>query len=95
MKRLTAPWSRSCAVLVSSTISEVTPAAAAGAPPGYVQKVRAGDRAYNVYVHSYLGHGLMAGRAGVLDSTHPSPGRERAESPCVPSGYDWCSQKLR
>ena len=63
-------------------------AAAAGAPPGYVQKVRAGDRAYNVYVHSYLGHGLMAGRAGVLDSTHPSPGRERAESPCVPSGYD-------
>ena len=56
---------------------------AAQAPPGYVQRVRAGDHAYNVYVHSYLGHGLMAGRAGVFESGS----RRGAVSPCLPSGF--------
>ena len=58
-------------------------ASAAQAPPGYVQQVRAGDHAYNVYVHSYLGHGLMAGRAGALESGAPGGG----VSPCVPSSF--------
>ena len=66
----------------------ISDAAAAEAPPGYVQKLRAGDQAYNVYVHSYLGHGLMAGRAGALDSARLGAGQEWAESACMPSGYD-------
>ncbi|GBF96232.1 hypothetical protein Rsub_08777 [Raphidocelis subcapitata] len=43
-------------------------AEAAGAPEGYVTAVRAGPQRYTVYVHSYLGFGLMAARAKVIES---------------------------
>jgi len=42
------------------------PAAAAAAPEGYVSVLSGGGRAHHVYVHSYLGYGLMAARAAVL-----------------------------
>ncbi|BDA45973.1 Apyrase 2 [Coccomyxa sp. Obi] len=51
---------------------------AAKAPPGYVTQLSGGGRTYNVYVHSYLGFGLMAGRAAVL-----SWEEARAANPCV------------
>lgn len=41
---------------------------AASAPKGYVVKLRGGGKPYNVYVHSYLGYGLMAARAKVIES---------------------------
>lgn len=40
--------------------------AAKGAPEGYVKDIRGGGRTYHVYQHSYLGFGLMAGRAATL-----------------------------
>ena len=41
--------------------------AAEEAPPGYVRRLSvAGGGKYSVYVHSYLGYGLMAGRSAVL-----------------------------
>lgn len=39
---------------------------AKGAPEGYVKDIRGGGRTYKVYQHSYLGYGLMAGRAATL-----------------------------
>ena len=42
------------------------PAAAAAAPDGYVSTLSGGGQLYSVYVHSYLGYGLMAARAAVL-----------------------------
>lgn len=43
------------------------PRAAEEAPPGYVRRLSvAGGGKYSVYVHSYLGYGLMAGRSAVL-----------------------------
>lgn len=41
---------------------------AAAAPKGYVRQLRGGGASYHVYVHSYLGYGLMAARAAVLHS---------------------------
>jgi len=41
------------------------PAAAAAALEGYVSVLSCGGRAHHVYVHSYLGYGLMAARAAV------------------------------
>jgi len=42
------------------------PKAASEAPPGYVRALAGGGKRYSVYVHSYLGFGLMAGRSAVL-----------------------------
>jgi apyrase len=40
---------------------------AAAAPEGYVTRLSAGGKDYDVYVHSYLGYGLMAARAKVIE----------------------------
>jgi apyrase len=42
-------------------------AEAAAAPEGYVTRLSAGGKDYDVYVHSYLGYGLMAARAKVIE----------------------------
>jgi len=44
-----------------------------------VRTLRGGGEEYGVYVHSYLGLGLMAARAAVL-------GAEAGENPCVAPG---------
>jgi apyrase len=49
----------------------------------YLTQLRGGGRQYHVYVYSYLGYGLMAARAGVLDEQIPEGGH-----PCVPAGYE-------
>lgn len=59
----------------------LTDAAAAKAPKEYLAKLRSSGKALNVYVHSYLGYGLMAGRAKVLEAH--AAGTPHA---CVPSG---------
>ncbi|KAL6785712.1 hypothetical protein ACKKBF_B01340 [Auxenochlorella protothecoides x Auxenochlorella symbiontica] len=57
---------------------------AAGAPhANYTTTLSGGGRRYSVYVYSYLGYGLMAGRAGVL----AAPADPAAPHPCVPVGY--------
>ncbi|KAG2445302.1 hypothetical protein HYH02_008769 [Chlamydomonas schloesseri] len=38
------------------------------APTDYVVKLHGGGKTFNVYVHSYLGYGLMAGRAKLIDA---------------------------
>ncbi|KAG2502069.1 hypothetical protein HYH03_000562 [Edaphochlamys debaryana] len=40
---------------------------AAAAPKEYVSVLNGGGKKINVYVHSYLGYGLMAGRAKLID----------------------------
>ena len=68
--------------------------AAAAAPPGYVRALASPGRAYDVYVHSYLGYGLMAARDAVL-AAHGEGNRKDAAAgggedkkdgghPCVP-----------
>lgn len=57
--------------------------AAAAAPKGYVRTLRGGGAAYHVYVHSYLGFGLMAARAAVLDAAAEADGH-----PCVIPGVN-------
>mmetsp|Transcript_28108 Transcript_28108/g.53169 ORF Transcript_28108/g.53169 Transcript_28108/m.53169 type:complete len:478 (+) Transcript_28108:83-1516(+) len=54
---------------------------AAAAPKGYVRQLRGGGASYHVYVHSYLGYGLMAARAAVLHSAGARGGH-----PCVLPG---------
>jgi len=44
------------------------PIEAAAAPEGYVTRLSAGGATYDVYVHSYLGYGLMAARAKVIEA---------------------------
>lgn len=53
---------------------------AASAPKGYVRTLRGGGATYHVYVHSYLGYGLMAARAAVLDAG------DKEAHPCLPEG---------
>lgn len=52
-----------CPSVSAPQISDVR---AAKAPAGYVRPLHGNGRVYDVYVHSYLGYGLMAGRAAVL-----------------------------
>lgn len=42
---------------------------AKAAPDGYVTTLRAGGKKFSVYVHSYLGYGLMAARAKVIETS--------------------------
>jgi len=56
---------------------------AAAAPAGYVNKLRGAGKVYNVYVHSYLGYGLMAARAKVIDTSKDESGH-----PCFAPGYN-------
>lgn len=56
---------------------------ASKAPDNYVQKLSGMGQAYNVYVHSYLGFGLMAARAEVLDRMGGDEGH-----PCLALGFD-------
>ncbi|KAI8475039.1 MAG: nucleoside phosphatase family-domain-containing protein [Monoraphidium minutum] len=60
----------------------------AAAPKGYVIAVSAGGRQFHVYVHSYLGYGLMAARAKVIES-----GADNATDPASASGHHPCFAK--
>lgn len=59
--------------------------AAAAPRPDYVTKLRGGGLEYSVYVYSYLGYGLMAGRAAVLSEDPNGP--EDPTHPCVHQGF--------
>ena len=50
-------------------------------PAGYVEKVTGGGRSYNLYVHSFLGYGLLAARMAVLDAT------PNAAAACMPADF--------
>ncbi|KAK9843238.1 hypothetical protein WJX74_009079 [Apatococcus lobatus] len=52
------------------------------APNGYITKLRASGHTFHVYVHSYLGFGLMAGRAAVLSHEEVVNA-----NPCIPTGH--------
>lgn len=52
---------------------------AKSAPDGYISTLAGGGKQYHVYVHSYLGFGLMAARAATLDWAETA-----AANPCVP-----------
>ena len=52
------------------------------APAGYIHTMQVGKRKFNIYVHSYLGYGLMAGRAEVLEEKMDGMGH-----PCILKGY--------
>ncbi|KAI8471404.1 MAG: nucleoside phosphatase GDA1/CD39 [Monoraphidium minutum] len=58
---------------------------ATSAPQGYVTKLHAGGATYSVYVHSYLGYGLMAARAKVIESHSAAPGGGKGH-PCFAKG---------
>eukprot|EP00475_Leptophrys_vorax_P024160 TRINITY_DN33273_c0_g1_i5.p1 TRINITY_DN33273_c0_g1~~TRINITY_DN33273_c0_g1_i5.p1 ORF type:complete len:391 (-),score=17.70 TRINITY_DN33273_c0_g1_i5:11-1183(-) len=62
----------------------VADAVASKAPEGYVRKLSGLGKTYNVYVHSYLGFGLMAARAQVLKAL-PA---DSAGHACLPKGTD-------
>lgn len=51
----------------------------------YITKLRGGGQEYTVYVYSYLGYGLMAGRAAVLSEDPNGP--QDDSHPCVAKGY--------
>jgi apyrase len=59
--------------------------AAAAPKPDYVTALRGGGQQYKVYVYSYLGYGLMAGRAAVLSEDPNGPDDD--SHPCVPKGH--------
>ena len=53
--------------------------------PDYITKLKGGGKEYSVYVHSYLGYGLMAARAAVLEIDPNGP--EDDSHPCIHEGY--------
>lgn len=44
------------------------PCVQCGSCRDYVVQLHGGGKTFNVYVHSYLGYGLMAGRAKLIDA---------------------------
>jgi apyrase len=58
----------------------VTDEEAKSAPSGYIANLKGAGKVYNVYVHSYLGYGLMAGRSKVIEAGSKG-------APCFPKGY--------
>lgn len=54
--------------------------------PDYITKLKGGGKVYDVYVHSYLGYGLMAARAAVLEIDPNGP--EDDTHPCIHEGYN-------
>ena len=54
---------------------------ASHAPSGYIRTTSGGGRMYNLYVNSYLGYGLMAGRKAILEENGPGP------NPCIPADF--------
>mmetsp|Transcript_22452 Transcript_22452/g.31211 ORF Transcript_22452/g.31211 Transcript_22452/m.31211 type:complete len:510 (+) Transcript_22452:58-1587(+) len=64
---------------------------AAEAPEGYIRKINAGGALYHLYIKSYSGYGIMAGRAHILQTTAEVP---EGTHPCVPLGYEGgCTEK--
>ena len=62
------------------------PNEAADAPKSdYIKVLNGGGRQYDVYVHSYLGYGLMAARAAILEEDLNGP--EDESHPCVHGGF--------
>jgi apyrase len=53
--------------------------------PDYITKLKGGGKEYSVYVHSYLGYGLMAARAAVLEIDLNGP--EDDSHPCIHEGF--------
>lgn len=53
---------------------------------GYVRKMGGGGKSYNVYIHSYLGFGLMAARAELLKSNANTTQENGVDNPCIPYG---------
>ena len=51
----------------------------------YITKLKGGGKEYSVYVHSYLGYGLMAARAAVLEIDPNGP--EDDSHPCIHEGF--------
>ena len=51
----------------------------------YITSLRGGGKEYNVYVHSYLGYGLMAARAAVLEIDPNGPDDD--SHPCIHEGF--------
>jgi apyrase len=51
----------------------------------YITTLKGGGKDYNVYVHSYLGYGLMAARAAVLEIDPNGPDDD--SHPCIHEGY--------
>mmetsp|Transcript_8268 Transcript_8268/g.17055 ORF Transcript_8268/g.17055 Transcript_8268/m.17055 type:complete len:464 (-) Transcript_8268:251-1642(-) len=63
---------------------------AATAPEGYIRQVSANGATYNLYIKSYLGYGIMAARAKILQSTADPEGTH----PCIPKGMNGgCTNK--
>ncbi|EFJ53213.1 hypothetical protein VOLCADRAFT_78871 [Volvox carteri f. nagariensis] len=58
---------------------------AQAAPKDYVVQLHGGGKTFNVYVHSYLGYGLMAGRAKLIEASQSSDNAAGA-SECFASG---------
>ncbi|KAL6756481.1 nucleoside phosphatase GDA1/CD39 [Haematococcus lacustris] len=57
---------------------------AKAAPKGYTVKLKGAGTTYTVYVHSYLGYGLMAGRSKVMEQVNATQGSH----PCFTKGGD-------
>lgn len=51
----------------------------------YIKTLKGGGKEYSVYVHSYLGYGLMAARAAVLEIDPNGP--EDDTHPCIHEGF--------
>ncbi|GLC70971.1 hypothetical protein PLESTF_001056400 [Pleodorina starrii] len=58
---------------------------AKAAPKDYVTQLHGGGKVFNVYVHSYLGYGLMAGRAKLIEASQ-SGSNGAGASECFSSG---------
>eukprot|EP00798_Chlamydomonas_sp_ICE-L_P015737 gene15739-21859_t len=75
----------------------LTDAEISAAPKGYVNKLKAAGKTYNVYVHSYLGYGLMAARAKLIETGMAKEKAEEDGHPCfsknVKLGYKYAGKE--